>query len=381
MKIGVIGYGSRVSSMFEIVKSYDLGAEITAIMDIDFEAVKERLKKYGQDETKIAFYDDAVKMLDEEELDGVMIGTRCSTHTLYAVEVLKRDIPLFLEKPVSTKMEDLILLQKASETTKSQVVVSFPLRVTPIVIQAKEIIDSGKIGTVENVQAINNVPYGGVYYHHWYRDDSITGGLFMQKATHDFDYINYILGTKPTMVCAMESKQIFKGDKPVGLNCKTCAEQYTCPEGAFVMEHLKYDSNHGYNCCYAKDTGNHDSASAIVRYESGMHVSYSQNFYARKEAAARGARFLGYNGTVEFDWYKDEIKVFMHDASGSQTYKLNTVQFKHGGGDEVLALNFLRVMQKAEKSVAPLEDGILSALMCLKAKESAESNQFVDIKF
>jgi hypothetical protein len=32
------------------------------------------------------------------------------------------------------------------------------------------------------VQAINNVPYGSVYYHSWYRDPKETGGLFLQKA-------------------------------------------------------------------------------------------------------------------------------------------------------------------------------------------------------
>lgn len=81
------------------------------------------------------------------------------------------------------------------------------------------------------------------------------------------------------------------------------------------MEHIKIDSNHGYQCCYATDTGNHDSASVLLRFENGAHASYSQNFYARKGAAARGARLIGYKGTLEFDWYTDELKVFMHDAS------------------------------------------------------------------
>lgn len=48
-------------------------------------------------------------------------------------------------------------------------VVSFPLRVTPLVKLAKEIVQSGKLGSIKHVQAVNNVPYGGVYYHSWYR--------------------------------------------------------------------------------------------------------------------------------------------------------------------------------------------------------------------
>lgn len=50
-----------------------------------------------------------------------------------------------------------------------------------------------------------------------------------------------------------------------------------------------------------------------------------------------------------------------------QVHRLNTAAIKHGGGDEVLALNFIEVMEGRASSVAPLSAGIESALMCLKA--------------
>ncbi|MDG0809809.1 Gfo/Idh/MocA family protein [Cohnella rhizosphaerae] len=114
------------------------------------------------------------------------------------------------------------------------------------------------------------------------------GGLFLQKATHDFDYINHLIGLKPVSVCAVKSKQIFKGNKPEGLYCKDCAEYHTCPESPFVLKHFKSEESHGEMCAFAVDTGNEDAGSALVVYESGMHVSYSQNFFARKGAAKRG---------------------------------------------------------------------------------------------
>ena len=55
-------------------------------------------------------------------------------------------------------------------------------------------------------------------------------------------------------------------------------------------------------CCFAVDTGNHDSGSAIVEYASGMHLTYSQNFFVRKDMGRRGARFMGYYGSVEFEF-------------------------------------------------------------------------------
>ncbi|MBT2292150.1 hypothetical protein J7E73_24050 [Paenibacillus albidus] len=51
----------------------------------------------------------------------------------------------------------------------------------------------------------------------------------------------------------------------------------------------------------------------------------------------------------------------------------------HGGGDQQLISNYLKVIRGEEKSATPLDDGLLSALLCLKANESAEKGSFCNI--
>ncbi len=382
MRLGVIGYGARISHMIKKMEALAGENVLAAIVDVRNEEIKKRLESEGYG-GKVKFYTDVEDMLSDCQLDGVCIGTRCSLHARMAMKVIPHHIPLFLEKPVATTMEDLVALKRVYEENGSpkNIVVSFPLRVTPMVKLAKEIIDSGKIGTVEHVQAVNNVPYGLVYYQGWYRDEKETGGLFLQKATHDFDYINYILGIKPVRVCAVTSKQIFKGNKPAGITCDKCEDAHTCPESPRNLELFANEKRHGEGCCFAIDTGNEDSGSAIIEYETGMHVVYSQNFYSRKQAAARGARFIGYKGTLEFDWYKDELKVYMHFDSRVESYKFTAENAEHGGGDMALALNFIDVVNKKAESVSPLDAGLLSALMCIKARESARTKTFQDISW
>lgn len=380
VNVGIIGFGERACWITKLLLQYEQGIQIKAIADVDQQRAQLKAASRGIDTQNVNFYTDADQMLDCEQLDGIVIGTRCSLHTTMAVKVLKRNIPLFLEKPVATSMADWLRLKEARLLSTSEVVVSFPLRVSAMVTMAKEIIQSGKLGTVEHVQAVNNVPYGYDYYHTWYRDERETGGLFLQKATHDFDYINHLLDIRPSRICAMKSKQIFKGNHAEGLLCANCEEYHTCPEGPYVKKHFRGETPLEHSlCCFGADTGNEDSGSAIIQYETGMHVSYSQNFFARKKAAARGARMLGYKGTLEFDWYTQELKVFMHHTSRVERYEIRT-EDGHGGGDEVLALNFIQVMKGKESSVAPLEAGLLSALMCLSAKESAESGQFITLR-
>ena len=377
LKLGVIGYGTRINTIVKLlVNSGEV--KLAAVMDVDTDAVKEKYIEPNGFEN-VNYYTDAEKMLENEKLDGICIGTRCSLHTHYAMLVAKYNIPLFLEKPVCTTYKDLDRL-KSIPHMNDKTVVSFPLRLSNVCSYVKSIVDSGRLGEITHVQAYNNVTYGRGYFHLWYRNDSETGGLFLQKSTHDLDYINYLLGDiKPVRVCAMESKQIYKGDKPAGLKCVDCVERETCRESDINVKKLKDGRRIGEYCCFAIDTGNHDSGSILIEYDNGLHVVYSQNFIVRSGAGKRGARIIGYDGTLEFDWNTSTVTVYDH-FNKTTDIKVLAKTDGHGGGDELLSDDFISVMKCEGNSHSPLSEGILSAEMCLAARKSAENNVFVDIK-
>lgn len=381
LNVGVIGLGERITTILKgLLPMLQGDGRLAAIVDTQ---TREELQRRHPDLKEAIgeahFYDSAEDMLDKEPLDGVVLGTRCSTHARFARLVMDRGIPLFLEKPVATTLEDWRLLRQGYEAHDDQVVVSFPLRTSPIVQRVKEIVDNGVLGTIEHVQALNYVPYGGTYFHDWYRNEKETGGLFLQKATHDFDYINYILGLDPVQIAAMGSKRIFTGDRPADLKCVDCPDYRSCPESPYVRHHW-HDPASQCRCCYATDTGNHDSASALVRYTSGMHVGYTQNFFARKHAKKRGAIFSGYEGTIEFDFYTLEIHIYPHHDPSQEIIRMDEDSRGHFGGDEALERNFIEIMRGGH-SLTPLRTGLISALMCLKARESEQTARFCDIDF
>ncbi len=379
MNIGVIGFGARAEGLLRNFNIFDMDVKITAVLDKNIELAKNRIKSAGFDLESVKFYNTVNEMIENSNLDGIMISTNCDTHTDFAIEVMKYNIPILLEKPVSTTFEQLKKLKIANESFKSQAIVSFPLRYSILCQLVKEVVDSGKLGTVEHIQAINNVTYGRVYYHDWYRNDKVTGGLFLQKTTHDLDYINYLLGIKPISICAMESKQIFKGDKEEGLLCINCDEYKTCIESPHTLKNKYFNEySHGEYCALAKDTGNHDSGSVLVKYETGMHIAYTQNFYARKDAGRRGAILIGYKGTLEFDFITGEMKIYSHTMPKIETHKIKSNE-AHFGGDKAMCENFIELMKGTSNSIAPLSAGIESALMCLYAKESAKNNMFYEL--
>ncbi len=390
IRIGVIGYGNRANQVVRLVERLDPAARIVAIADPAQDAVRKRLagEKFIKDKPEdIRFYTDADAMLaKEKDLSGVFVCTRCSLHTTMACKVAKTGLPLYLEKPVSTTMADARKLARAFETSKSRVVVSFPLRLSQLVEVPRKMIAAGEIGTLEQVQAVNNVPYGAGYFRNWYRDYEETGGLWLQKATHDLDYINYIMGEEPTTIFAMESQRVFGRRKPKGLTCDKCKEFETCPESPYAdffprfrREQVDVEAR---KCVFSKDInpGYSDNGSALIEYASGRHATYSQNFFVSGSAGFRGATLIGYKGSISFDWYSGKVKVVKHHRGRTDILDFGDVD-GHGGGDEELVRNFIDLMRGGRVSRSPIEAGILSAYLCLKARESAQTRtvQKVDV--
>jgi len=369
--IGFLGYGLRARTMMKAFRAIDADLRVAAICDPRADAIK---REVADDERfcETRYLESAEALLRTSGLDGVFIGTRCSLHTDYAIKVLQSGIPLYLEKPVCIDEAQYSRLKAAAEGKTDCVVVSFPLRVSPLVREMKRIVKSGLLGRLTMVQAVNNVPYGSVYYHSWYRDPAETGGLFLQKATHDMDYIACLTGEVPRDAFARTAKLHFKGEKPAGLHCGECDAYRTCRESSYVVKNILKEEVTGDACCFAVDTGNEDGASAIFTYESGMIASYSQNFVVKKGAARRGCRLIGTDASVEFDFYTGEIREDRYDLPQTVTHVFRADAHSHFGGDEALALEFLGLME-GRTPESDLLAGLDSAAVCLAARRSARS--------
>ncbi len=215
------------------------------------------------------------------------------------------------------------------------------------------------------------------------RDEEQTGGLWLQKATHDLDYLNSLIRQQPSRIVAMESKTVFRGDLPAGLKCVDCTLQVECPESPlnlFRQGHTSEVEPNDWLCSFAVDTGNHDSASAMIQYESGIHAVYTQNFYTRRGAIARGATLVGYRGTITFDWYRDELTVHHHHTNRTERHQFQSASEGHHGGDETLVEEFLKAVAGHPTDRAPLAAGILSAQLCLMARDSCRTNTFQEFR-
>jgi predicted dehydrogenase len=378
LRVGIIGYGRRVAHMAKAMNVFGIPYQVVAVADPRASEIQAQNDRFLAD---AAFYTDADELLDHAVgLDGIMIGTRCHLHTEMACKVAKHDLPLFLEKPVAISFDQVQQLQEAFAAVTAPVVVSFPLRLSPIAQKVKALLEDGIIGQVEQMVAFNDVPYGSIYYRSWYRNYEQSGGLFLQKATHDLDYLHYLIGQHPRQISAMNARRVYGGDMPFDLQCHECTRRENCPESPFVHFRLGFEGEQvDWNgsdrfCVFAEGLELEDMGSCQIEYENGAQLSYTQNFFARYQAAQRGARLYGYRGTLVFDWYRNQIQIFSHTAPTVQTIDF-TGDMPHFGGDRELCYDFLMAMRDRRPSRSPLSAGILSALTCLWARKSATTRQ------
>ena len=106
IKIGVVGFGLRAGGIYKILKEVDPEFCLGGIVDPDEKRVRQELP---ENERNVDFYSDIAGLAGRGKVDALLIGTRCNLHTELAVEALKYDIPVWLEKPVAISMEQALM--------------------------------------------------------------------------------------------------------------------------------------------------------------------------------------------------------------------------------------------------------------------------------
>ncbi len=177
---------------------------IAALCDIDEEKAIEKAKEHS---LSCNIYIDYLNMLDSEHPDAVHILAPHYLHVEMALNALKREINVFLEKPICIKSEDIEKLIDAEKNSTAHVCVCFQKRYGDAVIRAKEIADND--GGVESAYATVIWNRGDSYYSSadwrgkWKTEG---GGVLINQAIHTIDLLHFFMGISSKMT-SFASKQ------------------------------------------------------------------------------------------------------------------------------------------------------------------------------
>lgn len=161
-KVNVALIGCR-NMGFGILKhhlSFD-DVNCVAMCDVDHKLMMERAKTI-KDDFGFApkLYSDYRKMLQQNDIDAVIIGTPDHWHCLQMVDAVKAGKDVYVEKPMANSIEECNIMVKASNYYNKVVQVGQQQRSNPFFIKSMEMIKSGAIGNLRKVNIWANFNYG-----------------------------------------------------------------------------------------------------------------------------------------------------------------------------------------------------------------------------
>ena len=148
-------------------------------------------------------YDDYIKMLDELKPDVAAVACHFGDHARAAVEVLKRNIDLFVEKPIATTLAELAEVKSAYEKSDSKLAAMFGIRYQPWFLTAYKYIKEGAVGEVRLMNAQKSYRLG--QREDFYKKRETYGGTIPWVGSHAIDWMQWLSGKDFKSVYASHS--------------------------------------------------------------------------------------------------------------------------------------------------------------------------------
>lgn len=286
MNVAIIGCGAilylghgpallRYREKHEEVRLY-------ACCDIDWRAGLQAKERFGAEK----FYDSLDKLLEDPKVDCVILclPTRCITEA--ALKIIRRGIPLLIEKPPGNGVEEALLIQKELEEHQVYHEVALNRRSMPLVNQFKDMLYGKKLR------------YLRLDMYRCRRQEP----NFHETAIHGVDLLRYLSGSDYLSLEAVYDK--IPGSAAANIYIRFTmkngihGDMAFCPMGGAVLERVTADAADTTGFLHLPVWGGYDTpghAAVVcrekVRQTAGEEVDQcvSNGFYAQLEHFLQGA--------------------------------------------------------------------------------------------
>jgi predicted dehydrogenase len=151
VRLGLIGCGPQgTGDLVRCLK--DPKTQAVALCDVDESRLGQALKRIGGTPDT---YKDFRRVLDRKDIDAVIVATPDHWHAIPALQALRSEKDVYLEKPVGHTVREGQLLVEAVRRHQRIVEVGLQQRSGTIFREAVEWVQSGEIGKVSRVHCFN----------------------------------------------------------------------------------------------------------------------------------------------------------------------------------------------------------------------------------
>lgn len=182
-------------------------------------------------------YESWEPLLDQPTLgDVALVCTQDWQHTQPAVAAMQAGYHVLLEKPMANKLDECRLLYQVSKDTGRQLHICHVLRYTPHFMKMRELVESGVLGEIIQVDHRENVSFWHMahsYVRGNWRNREESSPMILAKCCHDLDILPWVLGQDCLSLASSGDLLHFRAEKaPEGAPPRCldgCPVAETCP--------------------------------------------------------------------------------------------------------------------------------------------------------
>ncbi len=279
IKWGIIGCGNVTEVKSGPAFNRVANSQIVAVMRRDAGLAEDYAKRHGVPK----WYSNVDELINDPEVNAIYIATPPDVHEEYTEKAMRAGKPVYVEKPMARNAAECDRMNAMSSETGVPLFVAYYRRSLPYFVKLKELIDNKVIGDLRFVNiCLQWQPYdeevGENPKPRWRVDPEISGGgHFIDLASHQFNYLEYVLGPIKTASGISRNQ--------AGL--------------------------------YAAD----DITVANFEFESGVLGLGSWCYTINKEQREDQAQLIGSKGRITFSFF-EKFDIIVETAEGTETYNI-----------------------------------------------------------
>ena len=298
-RYALIGSGHRAQMYLDAIAGPHADvAELVALIDVNparREFHRDRVPAFAG--VRLGGPEELEAIIEQEQVERVIVTSVDRLHAEHVVRSLDAGADVVVEKPLTIDAESAQSIQAAIDRTGRSVVVTFNYRYSPRNTALKQVIASGEIGEVVSVvfEWVLDTQHGADYFRRWHRDKTNSGGLFVHKAAHHFDLVNWWLADAPVQVYARGGLRFYGADAAAERGLAPLPERGTHdgPHDPFELDlrsderlealYLQAEQHDGYRrdqSVFAPGITTEDNLTALVDYSRGAVLTYALNAHS-----------------------------------------------------------------------------------------------------
>ncbi len=415
LSLAGIGCGGRTLAYFELAARQPHRYRVVAGAD-PIPVRVEKARQLSQNPNFKGYASDAEILSQPKLADVMIIGTQDGYHVKPCLAALEKGYDVLLEKPIATRLADVLKLEKAVTKSGRKVMICHVLRFTRFYQKVKELLDSGIIGDIVAVDANEGVgPFHQSHSYvrgHWSVVDKASP-MIIAKSCHDLDIISWLVGKPCRKVSSFGELRYFtQANAPAGAppRCSDgCPHALTCPYNAYLY-YTRYRNSWLTNvndhaatltfaefeewlrtspwgrCVYHCDNTAVDRQTVMMNFEGGVSATFTMTAFDNgRSLVVRGTKGRLVGGDMPKGLSGKDITVDVY-ASGDRTqYGVSIAQGGyegHGGGDAGLVNALYDEMNKKlpTQMLTSIHESVASHVIGFAAEEARRTSSTIDVE-